>query len=103
LQAFMGVAAVTSLALAAAVLDRHRAQQTIRSTEQRLRLVAEESARVKEEFLSIATHELRTPVAALRGYIQLGQQSLDRGQHERLRGTLKVALRQTDRLATLIA
>ena len=103
LQAFMGVAAVTSLALAAAVLDRQRAQKTIQMTEQRLRMVAEESARIREEFLSIATHELRTPVAALRGYIQLGQHSLDRGQHERLRGTLKVALRQTDRLATLIA
>jgi signal transduction histidine kinase/CheY-like chemotaxis protein len=103
LQAFMGVAAVTSLALAAAVLDRQRAQKTIQMTEQRLRMVAEESARIREEFLSIATHELRTPVAALRGYIQLGQHALDRGQHERLRGTLKVALRQTDRLATLIA
>jgi signal transduction histidine kinase/CheY-like chemotaxis protein len=103
LQAFMGVAAVTSLALAAAVLDRQRAQKTIQMAEQRLRMVAEESARIREEFLSIATHELRTPVAALRGYIQLGQHSLDRGQHERLRGTLKVALRQTDRLATLIA
>ncbi len=102
LQAFMGVATVTSLVLAAAVVDRQRAQETIQKTEQRLRLVAEESARTREEFLSIATHELRTPVAALRGYIQLGQQSLDRGQHERLRGTLKVALRQTDRLATLI-
>src|SRR5439155_5041258 len=103
LQAFMGVAAVTSLALAAAVLDGQRAQKTIQKTEQRLRMVAEESARIREEFLSIATHELRTPVAALRGYIQLGQQSLDRGQHDRLRDTLKVALRQTDRLTTLIA
>ena len=103
LQAFMGVAAVTSLALAAAVLDGQRAQKTIQKTEQRLRMMAEESARIREEFLSIATHELRTPVAALRGYIQLGQQSVDRGQHDRLRHTLKVALRQTDRLATLIA
>jgi signal transduction histidine kinase len=103
LQAFLGVAAVTSLALAAAGLDRQRAQKTIQQTEQRLRMVAEESARIREEFLSIATHELRTPVAALRGYIQLGQHAQDRGQHERLRGTLKVALRQTDRLATLIA
>src|SRR5256712_2461392 len=103
LQAFMGVAAVTSLALAAAVLDGQRAQKTIQKTEQRLRIVAEESARIREEFLSIATHELRTPVAALRGYVQLGQQALDRGQHDRLRGTLHVALRPTDRLAQLIA
>ncbi|HEV8468651.1 MAG TPA: MASE1 domain-containing protein, partial [Candidatus Limnocylindria bacterium] len=103
LQAFLGVTAVTSGTLAAAVLDRQRAQETIHRTEQRLRLVAEESARLREEFMSVATHELRTPVAALRGYVQLAQQSLDRGQADRLRGTLKTALRQTDRLASLIA
>src|SRR3989442_8902658 len=103
LQAFLGVTAVTSGALAAAVLDRQRAQETTHRTEQRLRLVAEESARLREEFLSIATHELRTPVAALRGYVQLAQQALDRGQHDRLRGNLKTALRQADRLASLIA
>ena len=103
LQAFLGVTAVTSGALAAAVLDRQRAQETTHRTEQRLRLVAEESARLREEFLSIATHELRTPVAALRGYVQLAQQALDRGQHDRLRGSLKTALRQADRLASLIA
>jgi signal transduction histidine kinase/CheY-like chemotaxis protein len=102
LQAFMGVAAVTSQVLAAAQLDRRRANEIIHATEQRLRAVAEESARLREEFLSIATHELRTPLTSLRGYIQLAHQALDRGQHDRLRATLRTALHQSDRLATLI-
>ena len=103
LQAFMGVAAVTSEMLAAALLDRRRAETAVRTTEQRLRLVAEESARVREEFLSIATHELRTPLAGLRGYLQLAEQSLDRGQHDRVRSVFRGALRQSDRLASLVA
>jgi signal transduction histidine kinase/integral membrane sensor domain MASE1 len=37
-QTFMGVAAVTAMALAAAVLDRFRAGETIRAVEERLRL-----------------------------------------------------------------
>jgi signal transduction histidine kinase/CheY-like chemotaxis protein len=103
LQAFMGVAAVTSEALAAAVLDRQRAETKVRTTEQRLRSVAEESARVREEFLSIATHELRTPLSGLRGYLQLAERALGRGQNDRVRGAFEAALRQSDRLAALIA
>ena len=102
LQAFMGVAAVTSEMLAAAVLDRQRAEATVRTAEQRLRAVAEESARVHEEFLSIATHELRTPLSGLRGYIQLAAQSLGRGQHDRVWDAFQSAVRQSDRLAALI-
>jgi PAS domain S-box-containing protein len=39
LQAYMGVAAVMSMALAAAVLERRRAEQQVRATEERLRLI----------------------------------------------------------------
>src|SRR5439155_1389638 len=56
LQGFMTVAAITSDGLAAAIVDRRRAEEVIRSTEHRLRTLAEEAARVREEFLSIATH-----------------------------------------------
>jgi len=103
LQAFMGVTVVTSGMLAAAVLDRQRAETAVHIAEQRLRALAEESARVREEFLSIATHELRTPLAGLRGYLQLAQQALDRGQHDRVRSAFGAALRQSDHLAALIA
>jgi signal transduction histidine kinase len=103
LQAFLGVAAVTADSLAAAVFDRQRGERIVHATEQRFRLVAEDAARLREEFLSTATHELRTPVASLRGYVQLAQHALDRGQDERVRTALKTALRQSDRVAALIS
>src|SRR5438067_8511046 len=99
LQGFMTVAAITSDGLAAAVVDRRRAEEVIRSTEHRLRTVAEEAARVREEFLSIATHELRTPVTSVRGYAQLAQRSLDRDPNADVRKELETIVRQSDRLA----
>ena len=102
LQAFMAVAAVTSLALAAAALDRRRTQTRLLALEQQSRLVAEQTARVREEFLSIATHELRTPVTSLSGYAQLAQRALAAGQNDRLGPALKSIVRQSGRLSTLI-
>src|SRR5262249_32497289 len=43
LQSFMGVAAVTSMALAAAVLDRWRATETVRESEERFRARCEQA------------------------------------------------------------
>lgn len=103
LQAFMTVAAITSDGLAAAIVDRRRAQEQVRSTEHRLRTVAEEAARVREEFLSIATHELRTPVTSVRGYAQLAQRALERDENADIRKELDTIVRQSDRLAALIA
>ena len=103
LQGFMTVAAITSDGLAAAIVDRRRAEEVIRSTEHRLRTLAEEAARVREEFLSIATHELRTPVTSVRGYAQLAQRSLDRDPNADIRKELETIVRQSDRLAALIA
>jgi PAS domain S-box-containing protein len=37
-----------------------------------------EAERIKEEFIAIATHELRSPVAVLKGYVQLFQASLQK-------------------------
>ena len=102
LQAFMTVAAITSDALAAAIVDRQRAEEQVRSTEHRLRTVAEEAARLREEFLSIATHELRTPVTSVRGYAQLAQRALERDATADIHKELETIVRQSDRLAALI-
>ena len=102
LQAFMAVAAVTSLVLGAAVLDRRRTERRLLAVEHRSRVVAEEGERIREEFLSVATHELRTPVAAVSGYAQLAQRALAAGQSDRLGDAVDSVVRQSRRLGALI-
>jgi signal transduction histidine kinase/CheY-like chemotaxis protein len=102
LQAFMAVAAVTSLVLGAAVLDRGRAETRVLAAEQQSRHVAEEGTRLREEFLSVATHELRTPVAAVSGYAQLAQRALEAGRYEGVGDAVGSIVRQSRRLAALI-
>ncbi len=65
LAAFMGVVSITCLALAASVIERQQAEETLRQTEARLRRVEEGKVAARDEFLSIAAHELRTPIASL--------------------------------------
>ncbi len=102
LQAFLAVAAVTSLVLGAAVLDRTRTERRLLAVEQHSRLAAEEGERLREEFLSVATHELRTPVAAVSGYAQLAQRALAADRSDRLGDAVDSIVRQSRRLAALI-
>jgi signal transduction histidine kinase len=102
LQGFMAVAAVTSLALAAAAFDRARTEARLLALEHRSRTVAEDAARVREEFLSIATHELRTPVTSLSGYAQLAERAFVARQTDRIGPALQSIVRQSARLSALI-
>jgi two-component system, OmpR family, sensor kinase len=63
----------------------------------------EEALRARDEFLSIAAHELRTPVAGVKGFSQLILRALDRGQIEpdRLRKSVLSIERSSTRLAAL--
>jgi signal transduction histidine kinase/ActR/RegA family two-component response regulator len=63
---------------------------------------AEAAARVREDFLSIATHELRTPVTSISGYAQLALKALASGRTERLQPALETVVRQSERLAILV-
>jgi PAS domain S-box-containing protein len=69
----------------------------------RLHLEAQLAVRSRDEFLSIASHELRTPVTTVRGYAQLLQRDLARGGlvRERVERAIEAIAESTDRLAHL--
>ncbi len=77
LQSFIGVTAVTFMTMAAVVSEREKTQKhqqhlihrTILLTKQRQRLKALNQA--KDEFISVASHQLRTPATGVKQYIGL--------------------------------
>jgi signal transduction histidine kinase len=72
----------------------------------RLYQEAEAALRVRDEFLSVAAHELKTPVTGVRGYAQLLLRQSARGdvpEPARVHQALQVIDRQSDRLARLVS
>jgi signal transduction histidine kinase len=72
------------------------------------RLYAEARAAIgtRDEFLSVAAHELKTPMTSLRGYAQLLGREFDTGQvanPERARRAAMTIQVQSDKLARLVA
>ena len=76
--------------------------ERLRAQEEQLRLAhAEEAVRLRDEFLSIAAHELRTPLSA----VQLQLQALlerPEGLDPRTRTKIERACRSGERLVTLV-
>ena len=78
----------------------------------RLRLLQDQLARANEElkrlnqlksvFLSMAAHDLRTPLTAIQGYVELGISSLESGEGEDLKDFMPAIQTQIDRLQHLI-
>ncbi|MCL5961731.1 MAG: ATP-binding protein [Chloroflexi bacterium] len=58
--------------------------------------------RLRDEFLSMAAHELKTPVASIKGYTQLLQRWAPEGHDPREGKILKIIDRQSDRLSRLV-
>jgi PAS domain S-box-containing protein len=71
-----------------AVQERLAKAEAAAADARRLYAEAQEGIRSRDEFLSIATHELRTPVTALRGFAQLALRRLRRGTFDAERGRL---------------
>ncbi len=69
----------------------------------RLYAEAQEAVRARDQFLSIAAHELRTPVAGVKGYAQmlLRAQSRDTLTTEKITHGLQTLDQVSDRLASL--
>jgi signal transduction histidine kinase len=62
----------------------------------------EDLSRLKDEFLSIASHELRTPVTSIKGYTQLAKSLIRENDLETSEEYLAIALDQIDRMSRLI-
>src|ERR687885_1025876 len=71
----------------------------------RLYREAQEALASRDEFLSAAAHELKTPITSLRGFAQLTLRALDAGEVDspRLVQALRVVDTQADKLARLVA
>jgi PAS domain S-box-containing protein len=83
------------------VTERNRAQE-----ERTLRVAAESALRERDDFLSMASHELRSPLAALKLYLQTIGDELKSGSLERAIAKLPERLerirKQADRVEALI-
>jgi PAS domain S-box-containing protein len=90
------------------ITEQKRAEQALREEQERTRRAlreAEEAVRLRDDFLSIAAHELKTPATSLLGYSQVTLRRLERDgapDPQRLRRALAVIDQQTTKLAKLI-
>lgn len=58
--------------------------------------------RQKDDFLAIASHELKTPVTTIKGYVQMMSEDLSEDNSEDMPDQLKIIDRQVDKLIFLI-
>jgi signal transduction histidine kinase len=69
---------------------------TVRDTTERARL-----ERAKSEFVATASHELRSPLTSIKGFVELLHRSPE-GMSARQREFVEIVLKSTDRLAALV-
>src|SRR5204863_4837696 len=69
---------------------------TVRDMSERARL-----ERAKSEFVATASHELRSPLTSIKGFVELLERSPE-GMSDRQREFVDIILKSTDRLVDLV-
>jgi len=98
LQAFIVVTSGTFLILGAAMSERH----VLYSSEKNARAIAEETARARDTFISVASHELRNPLSVLHLTIETLDRSNTKRDWDRTIQTAAKIRRQIQRLTHLV-
>jgi len=100
------VGVLTYLASIAIERDRgERERSEILERERAARAAAESAVRARDEFMSIASHELRTPVTVVKGIAQMLSMAARRGtlDEQRITRNVETLQRASDRLTILIS
>jgi protein-histidine pros-kinase len=87
------------------ISDRKRAEEIEHRllVEESARQAAEEAVRIRDDFVAVAGHELKTPLSALLLQIQVAMHALHTGAATHLQDRLERALHSGDRLEKLIS
>jgi len=72
------------------------------TAEKRVESQTRELVRKKDEFIAIASHELKTPLTSIKGIIQILERSASNGQVEKVKELTSKASAQVDRFSGLV-